>query len=132
MKTYQGSCHCGVVRFSADIDLAQGTLRCNCSICAKMRWWPAIVAPTAFRLLAGLDALKDYQFQRQHDHHFFCQHCGVHPFGTGTSPRWGAFYAINLACLDDASPDELAAAPVSFIDGKNDNWDSAPAVTGHL
>lgn len=132
MKTYQGSCHCGAVRFGADIDLAQGTLRCNCSLCAKLRFWPAIVTPTAFRLLAGAEALKDYQFQRRHDHHFFCQHCGVHPFGTGTSPRWGAFYAVNLACLDDASPDELAAAPVRFIDGRNDNWDSGPALTSYL
>lgn len=132
LHTYQGSCHCGAVRFAAEIDLAQGTLRCNCSICAKLRFWPAIVAPAAFRLLAGEDALSDYQFHTRRDHHFFCRHCGVHPFGTGNSPRWGAFYAVNLPCLDDAAPAELAAAPVTWIDGKNDNWDGAPAITGYL
>ena len=131
-KTYQGSCHCGALRFAADIDLARGTLRCNCSICAKLRFWPAIVAPAAFRLLAGAAILADYQFLARRDHHFFCPHCGVHAFGTGTSPRWGAFYAVNLACLDDATPAELAAAPVTWIDGKNDQWDSAPAFTAHL
>lgn len=26
----------------------------------------------------------------------------------------------------------LAAAPVTFIDGKNDNWSTPPAETGHL
>lgn len=132
MKSYRGSCHCGAVRFLAEIDLARGTIRCNCSICAKLRFWPAIVAPTAFRLLGGEQALTDYQFHTRRDHHYFCRVCGVHPFGMGTSPRWGAFYAVNLSCLDDMEPAELAAAPVTWIDGKNDNWDSAPALTAHL
>ena len=131
-KTYQGSCHCGAVRFAAAIDLARGTLRCNCSICAKLRFWPAIIAPAAFRLLAGEDALADYQFHTRRDHHFFCRQCGVHPFGTGTSPRWGAFYAVNVVCLDDVPQEALAAAPITWIDGRNDNWDSAPAFTAHL
>ena len=131
-NNYHGSCHCGAVRFTAEIDLARGTLRCNCSLCAKLRFWPAIIAPAAFCLLAGADALADYQFHPRRDHHFFCRHCGVHPFGTGTSPRWGAFHAVNVACLDDATQEELAAAPITWIDGRNDNWDSAPAFTAHL
>lgn len=132
LKTYQGSCHCGEVRFEADIDLGKGTLRCNCSICMKARFWPAIVAPEAFRLLAGQSALSCYRFHTKTDEHFFCRHCGVRSFGTGNSSRWGKFYSVNVTCLDDATDQELAEAPIRYVDGRNDRWDDSPAETRHL
>lgn len=132
MKTYQGSCHCGAVRFEADIDLAQGTLKCNCSICMKGRFWPAIIQPEAFRLLTGKDELNNYKFLSMRDQHLFCRHCGVRPFVIGQSPRWGRFYAVNVTCLDDVSDAELVAAPVTYVDGKHDRWDQAPAETRFL
>lgn len=132
MKTYTGSCHCGAVRFEADIDLEAGTLRCNCAICAKARFWPAIVKPAAFRLLSGIAELTLYQFHTKTDQHLFCRHCGVRSFGIGRSPRWGEFYAVNITCLDNVTAEELARAPITYIDGKNDQWDRAPAELRHL
>nr|WP_315250363.1 GFA family protein [uncultured Duganella sp.] len=132
LKTYHGSCHCGAVTFDADIDLSQGTLRCNCSICIKARFWPAIVKPEAFRLKTGADELTLYQFLTKRDKHLFCRHCGVRAFGIGQSPRWGEFYAVNVTCLDDVSEEELATAPITYLDGKNDKWETPPPETRHL
>lgn len=136
-KTYTGSCHCGAVRFEADVDLTEGTTRCNCSICAKLRYWFAFVPDGEFRLLQGAEALTDYQIDPGSVHHRFCSRCGVKPFGRKVADDLdadvgGDFYAVNVACLDDATDEELAEAPVDYLDGRNDDWESEPAEVRHL
>ena len=68
IQTVSGSCHCGAVRFEADIDLTQPTYRCNCSVCRRNRFWPAIVMPDRFRLLAGADALGFVLYEKSPRH----------------------------------------------------------------
>jgi hypothetical protein len=131
-KTYHGSCHCGAVRFTAQLDLAEVTSRCNCSICTKTRFWKTVVPAGAFRLLEGEDALSQYRFGGHNIEHRFCRHCGVKTFGRGHLDEIGDFVAISVACLDDATPAEMAAAPVKYEDGRNDNWEATPAETRYL
>lgn len=132
MKTYHGSCHCGAVRYEADIDLALGTIKCNCSICTKMRFWAVQVPSGAFRLLDGAEALGEYRFHLQRDGHCFCRHCGINVFSTGRSARLGAFHAVTVASLDDLPVEALLAAPVRYIDGRNDEWELPPVEVRHL
>jgi hypothetical protein len=63
--------------------------------------------------------------------HYFCKHCGVRSYGMGTLPDGQRIYGVNLGCLEDATPEELAAAPITYIDGKHDKH-SPPAITSDL
>jgi len=130
-KTHRGSCHCGAVRFEAEIDLAAETSKCNCSICSKARFWKAVMPAGDFRLLAGEETLSEYTFG-PNIRHFFCSRCGVKPFGRGHHDAIGDFVAVNVMCLDDATDKELAEAPVVYQDGRTDHWERAPEETRHL
>jgi hypothetical protein len=135
-KTYKCSCHCGAVRFEADMDLSTGTTRCNCSICSKARAWFAIVPSKHVRILAGETALSDYQWtapgkSKPHLHYRFCKTCGIRAFAYGEPPQGESFYAIAISTLDNADPDVLAA-PIKYVDGRHDRYDHAPADTRTL
>lgn len=132
IKTYQGSCHCGAVQFEADLDLTQSTYRCNCSICRRTHFWPAVAKEDGFRLLAGESALTQYLFNTKKNQHYFCKHCGVRAFGIGTETPIGKMYGVNLGCLNDVSDEVLSQAKITYVDGRNDQWQNAPVFFSHL
>ncbi len=148
LKTRHGSCHCGAVKFACEIDLAPegqrspqlragqwygSTLRCNCSFCGKSRMWKNHVPAEQFRLLQGAESLTHYRFGDGGIDHTFCKVCGMYPFVSANEPIMGGeFFCVNVACLDDVSPEELAAAPIRYEDGAHDDWGNPPKFTSYM
>ena len=126
LETYAGSCHCGAVRFEAQLDLRAGIAKCNCSICKKTNFLGAKVRPENFKRVTGEESLVDYQFNSRSVHHFFCARCGVRPFGHANIPKAGGeYYTVNVHCLEGA---DITGVAVKYCDGLHDNWwNDAPA-----
>jgi len=132
-KTYKGSCHCGSITYEADIDLAQGTAKCNCTFCTKARAWKAFVKPSSFRLMSGTDDAIGYRKHPQAPLKYFCKACGVRTHELGSADYMGGdFVGVFVCTLDDVEPPELVAAPVRYSDGRNNNWRNPPSFTDHL
>ena len=114
---HQGSCHCGAVRFEAEIDDVNAPMACNCSMCGRAGTWLVFVPEASFHLLQGEEALQDYQFAKEHLHHPFCNRCGIKPFAFGPNPDGGGkTYAVNVRCLHEV---ELQAMQPSWYDGRS-------------
>jgi hypothetical protein len=139
-KTFHGSCHCGAVRYTARIDLADGIHKCNCTWCVKQKTRKVFSYGDGLQLLSGADQLTTYRAANSswpdgHIHHQFCRTCGVNVFSRGyldMHPFDGWFHAVNLNTLDDVTPDEIIAAPVIYEDGLHDRQMEPPTETRHL
>ena len=116
LKTYEGSCHCGAVRFAARVDISAGTAKCNCTVCRKMRLWSVDADEATFTLTAGAEALTDYMGRNAVAHHFFCTTCGIGSYAHGVMPDGTRMAAINVRCLDGV--DVASIKPTPF-DGRS-------------
>jgi hypothetical protein len=116
-RTYQGSCHCGRVRFELQAHITTA-LECNCSLCRRMGALWLGVPEEDLRILAGGEYLTLYQFGTRTAQHYFCRHCGITPFSRPRldPTRW----AVNLRCLEDLDLSTLTIRP---FDGEN--WEEA-------
>lgn len=133
LKTYQGSCHCGAIRFEADIDLSRGTSKCNCTFCLKARAWSAFVKPESFRLAAGSEEGVPYHKHPEAPVKYHCARCGVRTHAKGDADYMGGpFVSVFVTSLDDVSPEDLCSGPVRFCDGLHNNWMNPPPDTRAL
>src|SRR5262245_10285254 len=117
-QAYQGSCHCGRVTFELQARLDY-VVDCNCSLCRRRGALWCGVSDANLHILSGESELVLYQFNTMTAKHYFCPHCGIHPF---TRPRLDPTrWAVNVRCIDGV---DLASLPVRSFDGEH--WEEAP------
>jgi len=119
LRTYEGGCHCGRVRFRVTASLDRVTY-CNCSMCSKKGFLHLIVAPEQFELRRGREALTTYRFNTGVAQHTFCSTCGIHPFYVPRSDP--DKIDVNVRCLDGV---DIGALTIGQFDGRN--WEHAMA-----
>ena len=115
-EIYQGGCHCGRVTFEVRARLDY-VVDCNCSSCRRKGalWHPA--ADEDLRVKSGEADLVLYQFHTKTAKHYFCRHCGIHPF---LRPRLDPTrWAFNVRCIDGI---DLSSLKVRPFDGQN--WEA--------
>jgi hypothetical protein len=130
--TFNGSCHCGLIRFR--VTLTEGfasARRCTCSIC-RMRGAVAVTStPDDFELLDGANHLATYRFNTRTAEHHFCSNCGIYTHHKRRSnPNQ---LGVNVACLEGVSPFDFREIKVH--DGSRhpaDNADHRTYVAGTL
>ena len=116
-QTHRGSCHCGRVTFELTATLDY-VIDCNCSHCRRRGalWHPAV--ESELRILSGEGDLALYRFNTMTAKHYFCRHCGIHPF---IRPRLDPTrWSVNVRCIDGV---DLASLTVKRFDGEN--WEEA-------
>ena len=113
-----GGCHCGAVRFEAEVPAEVEILDCNCSICSATGFLHLMVPHCDFTLRAGEAALTSYRFGSGAADHLFCRICGIKSF---YQPRSHPdCWSVNLNALD--SRDGLRIA-IRHFDGRD--WERA-------
>jgi hypothetical protein len=120
-----GGCHCGAVRFEAQIADGAEAQTCTCSMCSMTGFVHVIVPESRFRLLRGEAEIATYTFNTGVAKHLFCSVCGVKSFYRPRSNPDG--WSVNARCLDEAT---RPALNLSEFDGRN--WEAHAAELAHL
>jgi hypothetical protein len=122
MPTYQGSCHCGRVRFEviAEIDHVRV---CDCSICRRRGALNHRVSKGNLRLLTPWEDLTPYQWGSRTAEDYFCPVCGILPFRRPSDPTRKELldgvqpfdgWAVNVRCIEGL---DLKSIPIHLIHG---------------
>ena len=121
---YQGSCHCGEVKFEIEAPDEVTVAECNCSICTKSGFLHLILPKSKFKLLSGEANLSCYTFNTGVAKHLFCKTCGIKAFYIPRSNPDGI--DINVRCLSP-QPGKMTIEPFN-----GQNWEQHAHKVAHL
>ena len=114
---YNGSCHCGNVKFSFEHkEKIESGLRCNCSICIRKGavMTDFVIPPKELTIIVKeKDSLGLYEFDTKVAHHYFCKKCGIYTFNQ--TARFVDQYRVNLGCVENI---DSLALKVEVFNGK--------------
>jgi hypothetical protein len=112
LKTVQGGCYCGALRFEATGDFAH-RFKCDCSYCKTKNTVLAYLPKEAFKLIQGEGAYSVFRQEKTDFDHAFCNECGTEPFGFGLGLGNAPMVAVNLHCIDGLSVEQIPVASLS-------------------
>lgn len=122
MSRFEGSCHCGRVRFEVEADIDHVRV-CDCSICSKRGALNHRIPKENLKLLTPWEDLVLYQWGSRTAKDYFCPTCGILPFRRPADPTSGERaqgvepfdgWAVNVRCLEGV---DLEAIPIKRIHG---------------
>ena len=97
---YQGSCHCGDIRFDVEGVIDSATA-CNCSICERKGSLLWFVPRRTFHLQTPEENAASYTFNKHAIAHRFCKRCGT--------PLTRCPSKLTLPALGSTSPSTMRA-----------------------
>lgn len=118
MMQVEGGCHCGAVRFQAQVKEPVELLACNCSICSMTGFVHLIVPHSDLALLGSQNNLAAYRFGTGKAEHLFCKVCGIKSFYQPRSHPGS--WSLNWNCIDGK---ERIDHRIVRFDGQN--WEAA-------
>ncbi|KAA8650182.1 GFA family protein [Aspergillus tanneri] len=117
-KSYQGSCHCGQVKYSVSLSPPleqQDVIQCNCSICSRNGYLFVYSKAADLQSEHSDSALKEYRFASKNYPHYFCTTCGTSLYAKGSAPDGGELVAVNVRTINDV---DIKALKFKEIDGR--------------
>jgi len=127
MRTLEGSCHCGAVRFSVKSHTPQPYMHCYCSICRKTAGGGGyainIMGEAKTLTVSGRQHLGTYRAKLPADgktvhspaRRHFCKRCGSALFIS--DPRWPKWVYPHASAIDTPLPKPKELAHI-MIDSK--------------